>query len=111
MRGRGDDRGQGTHRPPPASQATAHEVVCGWNDNGEMMRGRRQGNDTRPMKHPQPLPRAIAHGVERGATSVYGHEGGMGDRGNERRQLQQHAALCIKGKVVEIQPFRVFTEY
>jgi hypothetical protein len=84
MRGRGDDGGRGTHRcehllagwfagwrgetvmthrPPPASQATAREVVGGWNDDGETVRGRRdeargrrRGDDTRPTKHPQPLP-------------------------------------------------------
>jgi len=75
-----------THHPPPASQATAREVVGGWNDEGETMRGRRDetrgrrrgGDDTRPTKHPQPLPQAIACGVERGATSVYGHGGGTG---------------------------------
>jgi hypothetical protein len=105
--GRGDDGGQGTHRcehllvvrglargeetamthhPPPASQATAREVVGGWNDDRETMRRRRdetrgrRGDDTHPTKHPQPLPRAIARGVERGATSVYGHEGGTGGR-------------------------------
>jgi len=67
-------KSEGTqYHPPPASQVTAHEVVGGWNDNGE---GRQEGgqargkgdNDTGPMKHPQQLPRAIACGVKRGAT-------------------------------------------
>ena len=64
-------------------------------------RGRRGGDDTRPTKHPQPLPQAIACGVERGATSVYRHRGGTGgDGGNERRGLWRHAALRIEGKVL-----------
>jgi hypothetical protein len=36
---------------------------------------------------------------------------GRGDGGNKRRRLRQHAALRVEGKVVEIQPFKVFTEY
>jgi hypothetical protein len=31
---------------------------------------------------------------------------GQGDRGNEWRGPQQHTALCIEGKVLEIQPFK-----
>jgi hypothetical protein len=98
MRGRGDDGEQAT-TPTPRLRASAHGVVRGlaWGEETAMMmrgqrdetRGRRRGgNDTRPTKHPQPLPPAIACGVERGATSVYGHGGGMGgDGGNERRGL------------------------
>ena len=33
MTRRGDDNNEGTHHPPPASQATAHGVDCRWNDD------------------------------------------------------------------------------
>ena len=110
MRGRGDDGEQAT-TPAPHLRASARGVVCrlAWGEETAMTmrgrrdetRGRRGGDDTRPTKHPQPLPPAIACGVERGAASVYGHGGGMeGDGGNERRGLWRRAALRIEGKVL-----------
>jgi hypothetical protein len=95
MRGRGDVGEQAT-TPAPRLRASARGVVRGLargEETAMTMRGRRDetrgrrrgGDDTRPTKHPQPLPPAIACGVERGATSVYGHGGGMeGTRGGDR---------------------------
>ena len=63
--------------PAPPLRASACRVVrdCGGR-NGEREDDTARGwegndereNDTRPTRHPQPLPRAIARGVERGAT-------------------------------------------
>jgi hypothetical protein len=43
--------------------------------------GGRGDDNTHPTKHPQALSQAMAHGVERGATSVYGMGGRQGTEG------------------------------
>ena len=72
------DEGEGTERGGDNNGGHYHHHCCehllaGWMGDGGEMRGRRdrggkEDDATCPTKHPQPLPQAIACGVERGAT-------------------------------------------
>jgi len=67
------------------------------NDDGEgrWERGQARGkgdDNTGPIKHPQPLPWAIAHGVERGAMWVVWARDGEGDGGEEGDEGHLHPA-------------------
>ena len=95
-----------THRPPPASQATACEVVGGWNDDGEAMRGRRdktrrEGGGEAMTRAPRSTPNHCHEQLLVGWKGVLrqctGTRVGWGDGGNERRRPRQHTVLRVEG--------------